>query len=87
MSIEQEADVHAIDSLKKNDLKNEEQLHVELSLLLGPEDKVEQLVAVLADDGLGVAALHVVPLDAVLVEVVQDGDARLVLPALPLLPI
>jgi len=57
-----------------------------LSLLLGSEDKVQELVAVLADDGLGVAALHVVPLDPVLVEVVEDGHARLVLPALPLLP-
>jgi hypothetical protein len=27
-----------------------------------------------------------VPLDPVLVEVVQDGHARLILPALPLLP-
>ena len=32
---------------------------------------------VLADDGLLVLAGHVVPLDAVAVEVVEDGQARL----------
>ena len=41
-------------------------------------DEVEQLVAVLADEGLEVVAGHVVPVDAVVVEVVQDGQARLV---------
>ncbi|KAJ8875999.1 hypothetical protein PR048_023907 [Dryococelus australis] len=40
--------------------------------------EVEQLVAVLADEGLHVMAGHVVPLDAVVVEVVEDGEARLV---------
>lgn len=43
----------------------------------GP-DEVEQLVRVLADEGLQVVARHVVPLDPVVVEVVQDAQARLV---------
>lgn len=41
-------------------------------------DEVEELVAVLAHEGLHVVAGHVVPLDAVVVEVVQDGQAGLV---------
>ena len=40
----------------------------------------------LADDGLFVPALDIVPLDAVAVEVVQDPDAPLVLAALLCLP-
>ena len=42
-------------------------------------DKVEQLLAVLADERFLVAASDVVPLDAIVVEVVQDGQARLTL--------
>ena len=41
----------------------------------------------LADDGLLVPALDIVPLDAVAVEVVQDPDAPLVLAALLGLPV
>ena len=41
----------------------------------------------LADDGLFVPALDIVPLDAVAVEVVQDPDAPLVLAALLGLPV
>lgn len=41
-------------------------------------DKVEELVAVLAYEGLDVVTRHVVPLDAVVVKVVQDGQTRLV---------
>lgn len=41
-------------------------------------DEVEELVAVLAHEGLHVVAGHVVPLDTVVVEVVQDGQAGLV---------
>lgn len=40
--------------------------------------EVEQLVAVLAHERLDVVARHVVPLDAVVIEVVQDRQARLV---------
>ena len=42
----------------------------------------EQLVAVLAHPGLDVVARHVVPRQAVVVEVVQHGDARLVVAVL-----
>lgn len=42
-------------------------------------DKIEELLAVLAYEGLHVMARHVVPLDAVVVEVVQDGQAGLVI--------
>ena len=48
--------------------------------------KNSQVYFYLADDGLLVPALHVVPRDPVPVEVVQDPDARLVIPALALLP-
>ena len=41
-------------------------------------DELEELVGVLADVRLGVVAGDVVPLDAVGVEVVQDGQADLV---------
>lgn len=40
-------------------------------------DKVEQLLTVLADEGFLVAASNVVPFYAIVVEVVQDGQARL----------
>lgn len=43
-------------------------------------DEVQQLVGVLADEGLDVMAGDVVPLDTVVVEVVQDREARLVVP-------
>ena len=42
-------------------------------------DVVEELFAVLADEGLLVVAGDVVPLDAVVVEVVEDGQAGLAL--------
>jgi len=42
--------------------------------------EVEQLVTVLADERLEVVARDVVPLDTVLVEVVEDGQAGLVVP-------
>jgi len=42
-------------------------------------DKVEQLLAVLADEGFLVVASNIVPLDAIVVEVVQDGQAWLAL--------
>jgi len=41
-------------------------------------DEVEELVAVLAHEGLHVMAGHVVPLDAVVVEIVQDGQTGFV---------
>lgn len=41
-------------------------------------DKSEELVAVLAHEGLHVMTRHVVPLDAVVVEVVQDRQAGLI---------
>jgi len=41
-------------------------------------DKVEELVAVLAHEGLHVMTGHIVPLDAVIVEIVQDGQAGFV---------
>lgn len=41
-------------------------------------DEVQELLAVLAHEGLHVVARHVVPLDAVVVEIVQDGQAGLV---------
>lgn len=56
-------------------------------LLLRSEDEVEEFVAVLADDWFFVPALNVVPLDAVVVEVVEDTDTGLVLPALLLLSV
>jgi len=41
-------------------------------------DKVEELVTVLAHEGLHVMAGNIVPLDAVVVEIVQNGQARFV---------
>lgn len=58
-----------------------------LFLLLRPKNVVKKLIAVLANDGFLVPALHVVPLDAVLVEVVEDADAGFVATALPLLSV
>ena len=50
-----------------------------------PERPLEELVRVLADEhGAGVAG-DVVPLDAVAVVVVEDGEARLVVPLLQVL--
>ncbi len=49
---------------------------LEGDLRVAGADKVEQLLAVLADEGLLVVASNVVPLDAIVVEVVQDGQAR-----------
>jgi hypothetical protein len=40
-------------------------------------DKLQQLVRVLADEGLGVVAGNVVPLDPVVVDVVEHAHARL----------
>jgi len=54
---------------------------------LRSEDEVEELVAVLADDRLLVSALNIVPLDAVLVEIVEHTDTALVVTALLLLPV
>jgi len=48
---------------------------------------VEQLIRVLADPGFDVVAGDVVPLDAVVVEVVEDGDAGLVGAVLAELPV
>lgn len=42
-------------------------------------DKVEELLAVLADEWFLVVAGHIVPLDAVVVKVVEDGEAGLTL--------
>lgn len=39
--------------------------------------KVEELIAILADEGLDVVAGHVVPFHTIVVEVVQDGQTRL----------
>ena len=52
---------------------------LEWDLRVAGADKVEQLLAVLADEGLLMVASDVVPLDAIIVEVVQDGQARLTL--------
>lgn len=52
---------------------------LEGDLWVAGADKVEQLLAVFADEGFLVAASDVVPLDAIVVEVVQDGQARLTL--------
>ena len=52
---------------------------LERDLWVAGADKVEQLLAVLANEGLLVVASDVVPLDAIIVEVVQDGQARLTL--------
>jgi len=41
-------------------------------------DEVEELLAVLAHEGLHVMACHVVPFDAIIVEIVQNGQAGLV---------
>ena len=43
-----------------------------------PLGKVDVSGDVLANDGLGVVAGHVVPLDAVTIKVVEDGQASLV---------
>ena len=48
-------------------------------------DFIQKVIIYLANDGFLVSALHVVPLDAVLVEVVEDADAGFVATALPLL--
>ena len=40
---------------------------------MGGSDELQELFRVLADEGLGVVAGDVVPLDAVLVDVVQDA--------------
>lgn len=40
-------------------------------------DVIEELLGVLADDGLLVVAGDVVPRDTVIVDVVEDGEARL----------
>ena len=48
---------------------------------------LEQLVRVLAHPGLLVVAGHVVPLDAVVVEVVEDADAALLAGALVVLAV
>lgn len=60
--------------LKKNEFKC-----LERDFGVAGADKVEQLLAVLADEGFLVAASDVVPLDAIVVKVVQDGQARLTL--------
>ncbi len=52
---------------------------LEGDLWVAGADKVEQLLAVFADEGFLVAASDVVPLDAIVVEVVQNGQARLTL--------
>ena len=52
---------------------------LEGDLWVAGADKVEQLLAVFADERFLVAASDVVPLDAIVVEVVQDGQARLTL--------
>lgn len=41
-------------------------------------DEVKKLVAILAHERLDVVTRHVVPLDTVVVKVVQDGQTRLV---------
>jgi len=56
-------------------------------LLFGAKHEVQQLVAVLADNRLLVSALDVMPLDPVIVKVVQNADARLVITSLTLLPV
>ena len=50
-----------------------------------PQRPLEQLVRVLADDHGPLVAGPVVPLDAVTVVVVEDGEARLVVPLLQVL--
>lgn len=41
--------------------------------------KVQQFIGVLADEGLDVMAGDVVPLDAIVIEVIQNGEATLVI--------
>lgn len=55
--------------VKLNELKTESRI--------GGSDVVEELIRVLADDGLLVVAGNVVPRDSVIVDVVQDGQAGL----------
>lgn len=52
-------------------------VRLERNLGVAGADKVKQLLAVLADEGLLVVASDIVPLDAIVVEVVQDGQAGL----------
>ena len=52
-------------------------MRLERNLGVAGADKVKQLLAVLADEGLLVVASDIVPLDAIVVEVVQDGQAGL----------
>lgn len=57
----------------------EDQRRLERHFRVVGADKVEELLAVLADEGLLVVASNVVPLDTIVVEVVQDGKAGLTL--------
>lgn len=52
---------------------------LEGNLWVAGANKVKQLLAVFADEGFLVVASNIVPLDAIVVEVVQDGQARLTL--------
>lgn len=54
-------------------------LFLEWDFRVAGADKVEELLAVLTDEGFLVVAGHIVPLDTVVVEVVEDGEARLTL--------
>jgi len=60
---------------------------VAVVILLFSQDKPEVARFVLADYWLLVVARHVMPLDAVSVEVVEDGHARLLLPTLSVFPV
>ena len=55
----------------------EHPLFLQLKIRVGGLDKLQQLLRVLADEGLGVVAGNVVPLDPVVVDVVQQAHARL----------
>jgi len=56
-------------------------------VLLFSQHKPEVARFVLADDWFLVMARHVMPLDTISIEVVEDGHARLLLPALSVLPV
>lgn len=62
-------------------------LIVVVILIIVPEDVVQQLLALLTDDGLLVSALDIVPLDPIIVNIVEDADAGLLLASLLLFPV
>lgn len=58
----------------------EDGLHpLETNARVPTADKVEEFVAVFADERLEVVASNIVPFDAIVVEVVEDRQARFVI--------